>query len=971
MFWLILLAVIVLVILISRSSPKDSSRSNETRAFNQYWIDFIATYRNVAKTPSEKALVAKMLADLLRQGMPPPSETPKAKSEYAQSNEDLGSAEQLASQTGSGDTLPVEDMALVDIMPPQVSKVELDNASLLLYFGAFLFVASAGLFVAFGGASAVLRTIIILLVSLALYASGVWLYRNRPKLAQAGQAFAGIGVVLAPLVGGALYAYVFNQSHGVFAWLITSIFCLVIYAHALYVFRTALMSYVLIFTFLSLFESGIGMFTVPLYYYGWGLATLGIGLGLLQYYRGWLPELRSASTQSASIFLPISLAASLVLVPSQGATQLGVSLLLAAAFYGLEALSAKGTEREADATVAQIGLILGVVAITYGASQSWFAAGVSLLLVNVAQLIFMNLFRLSGTIWGNFGSVLLVSSLAAVFTTIYYHDLLFVAIVVLIFSSLVLWWRQQREDAYGLAALSWLALPYVAGQLVFGPVSAAWQTGLSLISLLLLLGMFIGQGKNMRSLPGWQAVATSTYIIGSLSVLVCALFAQPLVTETAAIIVAVMFLTLRHHEKRDTWADAAGFSLLAPLLNGWDSAGVFLTVTLMALISLVLLSIRFRRETLRWLSTGVWLLVPVALGHASVGGDWYTAIYAWAYILAMVGLIISRAVARGVIYISSKVPMSSYARSASLSYVAGYIVAAGLAFVVSLTTPDSRIHTSVILGILGLTTIILSRYIEKRNDLLVFLPILAQAFVLSVIRPGQDLAATQLFLGISSILAIIFYFSFNKLQQRSGPDIKSLGGPLQVSLVTAFVSPVSIVFGAKPNWVMATGLLLAGLLLQYHVRLGKQSDRELSGAVIVLAVWWLMYFGNIHQLQAYVHVIVAVLALYAYLRYKRGEIVQSDQYLWWMIVVATVPLALQVLSGAGQLYGWWLLIEQVAIMLLGMAIGRKFVTRWGLYIAVAAVLYQLRGLGYAALAFLAIFLIGLAVYRLQKYTDQK
>jgi hypothetical protein len=54
-----------------------------------------------------------------------------------------------------------------------------------------------------------------------------------------------------------------------------------------------------------------------------------------------------------------------------------------------------------------------------------------------------------------------------------------------------------------------------------------------------------------------------------------------------------------------------------------------------------------------------------------------------------------------------------------------------------------------------------------------------------------------------------------------------------------------------------------------------------------------------------------------------------------------------------------------------MSIERRFVVRWGLYVAVGAVLYQLRGLGYAALAFLALFLIGLAVYKLQKYNDQK
>lgn len=44
---------------------------------------------------------------------------------------------------------------------------------------------------------------------------------------------------------------------------------------------------------------------------------------------------------------------------------------------------------------------------------------------------------------------------------------------------------------------------------------------------------------------------------------------------------------------------------------------------------------------------------------------------------------------------------------------------------------------------------------------------------------------------------------------------------------------------------------------------------------------------------------------------------------------------------------------------------------WGLYVAVASVLYQLRNLGWAALTVLAMFIIGIAMYQLQKNSDQK
>jgi hypothetical protein len=133
-----------------------------------------------------------------------------------------------------------------------------------------------------------------------------------------------------------------------------------------------------------------------------------------------------------------------------------------------------------------------------------------------------------------------------------------------------------------------------------------------------------------------------------------------------------------------------------------------------------------------------------------------------------------------------------------------------------------------------------------------------------------------------------------------------------------------------------------------------------------------MGFAGVRNPQAYSHVLAAFFALYAYWRHYRHETAISDKYLVAMLATATVPLVLQALGGtAGDLYGWWLLMEQIFFMLLGMAIGKSFVTRWGLYVAVGAVIYQLRGLGWAALTVLALFLIGLAVYRLQKQDKKK
>jgi hypothetical protein len=140
---------------------------------------------------------------------------------------------------------------------------------------------------------------------------------------------------------------------------------------------------------------------------------------------------------------------------------------------------------------------------------------------------------------------------------------------------------------------------------------------------------------------------------------------------------------------------------------------------------------------------------------------------------------------------------------------------------------------------------------------------------------------------------------------------------------------------------------------------------------MVLAVMWLMQYNGVTNIQAYTHLLAAVFGAYAYWRSFRGDATVSDQYLQAMLVSATIPLALQVIAGnAGGLYGWWFLGEQIAIMLLGMTIRKRFVTRWGMYVAVGAVLYQLRSLAWLSLTLLALFLISLAVYQLQKSDDK-
>jgi hypothetical protein len=307
--------------------------------------------------------------------------------------------------------------------------------------------------------------------------------------------------------------------------------------------------------------------------------------------------------------------------------------------------------------------------------------------------------------------------------------------------------------------------------------------------------------------------------------------------------------------------------------------------------------------------------------------------------------------------------LASYVRTASLSYVVGYGIAAGLAVILSLFAAESQMHTTLILALLAGVIMMLTRYVERRGDIVMLVPILLQATLWSGIRPVSGEASTVLFTLTSTLLALGCYFVGLMLMRSPATTGRFIR---EGALLSVFIAPAAVLF-TELTWTMPLGLLTAGGLLYYHVRATSQQNRELTAGVMVVAILWFMSYAGIDEVQAYTHVLVALFAGYAYWRYRRNEKTQSDQYLVTMLIVATVPLALQAVSGAaGGLYGWWLLLEQVAFMVIGIAIRRRFVVLWGLYVAVGSVLYQLRHLGWAALTVLALFVIGMATYQIQR-----
>jgi hypothetical protein len=425
---------------------------------------------------------------------------------------------------------------------------------------------------------------------------------------------------------------------------------------------------------------------------------------------------------------------------------------------------------------------------------------------------------------------------------------------------------------------------------------------------------------------------------------------------------SLLTLALAYFDKDANWSAIAGAVISTPVARSFIGSTELLLCVSVALIFNIAVALKYRQEFNRWLGSALWFIVPIAMGNGVLGDEWTLDLYAYTYMLIAIGFIMARAIARGVWLVSSKVPMASYAKSASFSYVTGYGLAISTSVVLSLMSDSSHILTTALLTITFAIVLLIAKYIEKEPALYSTLPILLQALLLSALRPSiGDTQLVTIFVIASSALAATSYFVVDRLFQE--PIYRNIK---LVSLILLCIAPASVFYFGS-IWAMPVSLMFASAILYYHFKDASQAEHEAIGVIFTAGVLWLMWQLGVREVQAFTHVIVALFAAYAVWRANRGEKEASNQYIVAMLITATVPLALQALSGAaGGLYGWWLLLEQIGFIVIGMFVSSKLMIRWGLYVAVAAILYQLRGLGWAALAFLGIFVIGLAAYQIQR-----
>jgi hypothetical protein len=943
-----------------KSAGQQSAPEVEWDPRDDEWREFLENFKKRDVSKAEAALIDRLLKDKSAPG------------KSARSG--LQEAEVVATSAVHDPKLKNPTVAEPAARP--VLAQEVDGTLLLLYFGAFLFVAAAGLFVAFSDIAGAAKTAVVMAVMYAMYMGGIWLYGSSKRLRPAGVAFAAIGMAIAPLIGLSAHYYVTQGQYVPLIWGATSLLCIALYAYALTVMKQTFISYLFIFSFLSLFESAVAIVEAPVHYYIWVLILAGMILKFAGIIRE-NHELRQPAAISSHIIVPLSIFVSFAAINQQGRGQLSVTLLLAAIYYTIEALR-PSLYRLYFALAAQVLAITGLALGASAIYDSPLAPAICLMVLTALQAAVLWAIprRYYGEILLNLSSIAFIASLPAFYLAAENGLLMTAAVLLVIALGLVIAVRQRRWDAYAGAALAFIGLPFVAG--IFA-ASTPWSnyvlTATAFIPVLVLWAVWRWLTERKAG-EDWNATGLAVYAIAGVVALLPALQPGGWVFLAACAGFALTLIISAHintdkHTGFGTWAAAAGVIASTPVLREFYTIETpeFAAAALFALAVNILLAYQDKAEFNRWMSAGLGLLAPIAIGAGGLGFKADETAYAYLYLLAMVILLFGRGLARGVYLLRTDVRVSSLNKSASISYVIGYALAGMLSVLISLGSTNSPLHTSLILLILLLIIPYIAVVIEKQKRLLVFMPWLAIFLLLSLFRPtGSTAAANAVILAAAAIAVLSYYVVCKKRLYFEDAYDEVRRAILAVVYLPLFLCLVYDTSDIIPPLTLA----IAGLVTMYHAWQSRQADREASGGIVVIAIMWALASIGVTNIQSHTHIIAATFALYAFWRHVRDDRENSDKYLVAMLGSATIPLVLQALSGtAGDGYGWWLLLEQVGFMILGITISRSFVTYWGLYVALGAVLYQLRHLGWAALSFLAIFIIGMAMFRLLRSGDRK
>ena len=969
-------------------------------------------------------------------------------------------------------------------------KQDLDNTSLLLYFGAFLFIASIGLFVAFSDLDGSLRTFLVGLVASAMYCFGFWLHSNKKKLEEVGLTFIGIGMSALPFVGLATYYYVYDEEFGPVIWVVTSIVTLVVYAFTLIRLRNTFISYMLIASIVSLFESAVSVIEAPSYYYVWMLIVVGIVLQFVSLTTKHLPELKDSSAQSSRVLVPLTLLSSFFIMGSDGTWQFAVSMLLAATYYAQQFFIVD-KDKELYSMGSHSLLIGSIVVGAYSMNESMIDVSLSLLVITGIHSILMVAVNIKqGAIAQRFVDVALLTAGATVLVGLSDPLHLTIAFIVAMLLGAIVTVRTEREDSFTLTLIAWVIFSVVMGQ-VYPDVAISYftQALLSLGFTLPLLALLHAKEIKLDH-PNW--LETVKVAIGSLhliSIFFAFLSGEYSVLSVSMVVTATCLMLVETLHER-YWADLGVIYTLIPITyvlmvlgdDGLRAMPLFTWSVVATLLVNIFISMRHKLESARWVSAAGWLALPFALGVEEIGDfDLSANLQMWLYLAASIALSVSRAIARGRLLLSKKVSLASMEKGSSAAYETALAISTVVTVVLAFVSLGTVAESTLVIVLASVIMVAGGTIIEREPHYVALIPFLAQVALLRLLEPYdpsswlvQHNNLVHVFVFLSSALATVTYLWITTVKQsdRNKVLIESIR---DAAVTTAFIAPFSFVIFGEIVWAMPATLIVASLV-SLHYQWGRGiGKREITGLVLLSGVFWLMYLNNIsnvhiythmlavtlgvygyfrylrkdeqtannywgymffiatlplalnviqnyenqelysvwllgeswlffslgyylkavflrrlgmyaglgsifivmyafgvRNLQAYTHVLAAMLAVFGIMAERRKDQILANQYFGSMLAVATIPLALQTLEGTAdsRLYGIWLLLENITFFLIGITVRNQLITKWGLYVSILVVLYELRDLGWAMLSVIALVLIGIGAYRALNQPDE-
>lgn len=283
-----------------------------------------------------------------------------------------------ALQLAEADWLPVAAPVPVSVKPASVPvsrpaqpsawqrwRAQTDQTAMLLYVGSFLFIVAASLFLAYANVSSGFKCAVLLLMTALFYLGGLAL-AARSRLRPAAVMFVVIGVLLVPISGlaiGNLLAVAAGTS-----WLLTSLVGSLLYLVASLRLQSSSLGQLTTLMWVSLAVSSAYVLDAPLYGYVWMLIVVGIGLhGLRRFVPPQMAVMATPSQQTGQLLVPLAALVGLCLTSEAlPLWQSGVSLLLAAAYYGLLAAEAtRASSRNLYAIVAHLTVVAAISALFF------------------------------------------------------------------------------------------------------------------------------------------------------------------------------------------------------------------------------------------------------------------------------------------------------------------------------------------------------------------------------------------------------------------------------------------------------------------------------------------------------------------------------------------------------------------------------------------------------------------------------